>query len=240
MPTLRFVRMQYQPCDLEAWKDGDYSILRCLHASKPLQSILCAKARTRREGRLGRGRSGGDRRFFGEAFVAGELSKQCDAAWYGSFKWLTSPTWLAETPASDNYATQFGEALRHHFGRHLEKLQTRAEKLCGLPNCAKPMPPDLWLIADGRHRFIEVKLPGDTIRGAQLAGLALIATSLPATTVEIVTLNGGCRTTRKWLDREEAALRRADEEFSGFCRKLKASSSVPDGEPRPRQIKTRP
>ena len=45
----------------------------------------------------------------------------------------------------------------------------------------KPSPPDLWLIdGAGNHRFIEVKLPGDTVRDCQLAGLAVIASSLPS------------------------------------------------------------
>ncbi len=39
----------------------------------------------------------------------------------------------------------------------------------------KPVAPDLWLIdKDGCFRFIESKLPGDTIAAHQIAGLALI------------------------------------------------------------------
>jgi hypothetical protein len=39
----------------------------------------------------------------------------------------------------------------------------------------KPVAPDLWLIGkDGKFRFIESKLPGDTISFSEIAGLALI------------------------------------------------------------------
>ena len=51
--------------------------------------------------------------------------------------------------------------------------------------------PDLWLFTGRRHRFIEVKLPGDHLGDSQLAGLALIATCLKAAlpvSVEVVTL----------------------------------------------------
>jgi len=51
-------------------------------------------------------------------------------------------------------------------------------RLCPLLAGKRPMPPDLWLVVDGVHRFIEVKLPGDNLRPEQIAGLALIAACL--------------------------------------------------------------
>ena len=41
------------------------------------------------------------------------------------------------------------------------------------------MAPDFWLLANGEHRFIEVKLPGDCLRAPQYAGLVLLAAHLP-------------------------------------------------------------
>jgi hypothetical protein len=36
----------------------------------------------------------------------------------------------------------------------------------------------LWLIVDGQHHFIEVKLAGDSVKPHQIAGLALLANCL--------------------------------------------------------------
>ena len=44
----------------------------------------------------------------------------------------------------------------------------------------KPALPDLWLFDGEKHRFIEVKLPGDKVRKPQLAAFAVLATSLKA------------------------------------------------------------
>ena len=55
-----------------------------------------------------------------------------------------------------------------------------------------PTAPDLWLISKaGKHRFIEVKLPGDFIAPHQLAGMAAIARVLGprmAVSVELLQL----------------------------------------------------
>ncbi len=84
-------------------------------------------------------------------------------------------------------------ALLKYFGKdQLAKLRKKAiafEK----ETCIRPVPPDLWLV-DGRgnHRFIEVKLPGDSIKARQLAGMAVIASCLrpkSKMSVEIVDLN---------------------------------------------------
>ena len=40
------------------------------------------------------------------------------------------------------------------------------------------MAPDLWLVINGEHRFIEVKLPKDELAPRQFAGLALLANCL--------------------------------------------------------------
>jgi hypothetical protein len=56
-----------------------------------------------------------------------------------------------------------------------------------------PTAPDLWIIDKrGRHRFIEVKLPGDSIAPHQLAGMAAIASVLSGSrkvSVELVELH---------------------------------------------------
>ncbi len=58
----------------------------------------------------------------------------------------------------------------------------------------KPVGPDLWLVTPHEHRFIEVKLPDDTVAEHQLLGLALIVTHLRAQrpiSVEIAQLYSG-------------------------------------------------
>lgn len=100
-----------------------------------------------------------------------------EQGWYGSFKWLTSPRYL-DGRGLTGYAAEFARALRAHF-EDLGRFQQRARRL-GQALGAKPVAPDLWLIVDGRHRFIEVKLPGDSVSARQLAGMALIGRCLRA------------------------------------------------------------
>lgn len=56
-----------------------------------------------------------------------------------------------------------------------------------------PTAPDLWIIDKrGRHRFIEVKLPGDSVAEHQLAGMAAIVAVLSGpqkVSVELVELH---------------------------------------------------
>ena len=148
--------------DLEAWRRRRYGMLKRSSASPFLKEILCRKA----ENRPGT-------RFFGEACVAAEFEHE--HGWYGSFKWLTSPRYIRNTALTGS-AADFAAALNEHFGS-LERLQERAARLSDALGF-KPMPPDLWLIADGKHHFIEAKLPRDSVSNHQLAGMALLAKHL--------------------------------------------------------------
>ncbi len=56
-------------------------------------------------------RQGG--RFFGEAKVAASIPHE--EAWYGSFKWITSPRWCSAQRLGTPYAEQFRDALMAHF-----------------------------------------------------------------------------------------------------------------------------
>jgi hypothetical protein len=154
--------LPYPEAMLNQWRRGNYKLTRELPESSFLRRILHEKIRNRIK--LGR-------RFFGETFVATRVAH--DNGWYGSFKWLSS--W----PATDGspYAAEYRAALKKHFPAVSEI------SLSGMPlrehlEGKKPMPPDLWLFVNGAHQFIEVKLPGDSIRSSQIAGLALIATCL--------------------------------------------------------------
>jgi hypothetical protein len=162
---LHIETLAFPESELLKWKQGDYEMLVQSQASPFIKQILVEKLRRR---------SRRSRRFFGEAFVA--ASVQHEKGWYGSFKWLTSRTEGRDGHAF-GYAGQYRAALRDHFPSALE-LPLKAAALCELLEGKKPVPPDLWLIVNGEHRFIEVKLPGDRIRDTQIAGLALIASCL--------------------------------------------------------------
>ncbi len=135
------------------------------------------------------------RRFFGEAYVASIIKHR--EGYYGSFKWLTNPAFLSAKafPAGDTqcFKEEFRAALHRHFGAiQLAALQKEAGNIKGLGG-QKAVAPDLWLIdRHGNHRFIEVKLPGDTVAVTQLAGMAAIACCLRAKkelSVEIIELH---------------------------------------------------
>lgn len=170
--------LTYSSADLERWKRKDRSLLR---GCQPLvRRLLTAKADTRP-----------GRRFFGKAYVL--ANEGTGESWYGSFKWLTSPKWSAPGPLADDYQEAFRAALQRHF-RNLDTFQQEvraaAEKTAG----SLPVGPDLWLVTRRRHRFIEVKLPGDSLASHQLEGLQLIERHLRAAdgrlvSVEVVTLS---------------------------------------------------
>jgi hypothetical protein len=75
---------------------------------------------------------------------------------------------------ASKYARDYGQALDEHFV-DLTRLRSKALGIQRKLGGKKPVPPDLWLIVNGMHVFIEVKLPGDRIRDAQIAGSALMA-----------------------------------------------------------------
>ena len=142
-----------------------------------LKQVLVEKARVR------------PNKFFGEAFVASHVSH--DEGYYCSFKWLTSATWTDGSRSPSASAAEFKQALRIHFPR-LAELQARARTISERLGGPTPVAPDLWLLANGEHRFIEVKLSGDYLRSPQYAGLALLAAHLPSAlpiAVSVVTLD---------------------------------------------------
>jgi hypothetical protein len=160
-PTIK--RTPYEPRQLGAWQAGRYGMLQRSPASQFIKQILCKKAR-----------SSQGKRFFGEAYVASTIRH--DHGWYGSFKWLTSTRYIDGRNLT-GFADEFALALRGYFAG-LDRLQEKTRRLAKLLGFT-PVAPDLWLIIDGKHHFIEVKLPHDSVSQRQLAGMALIAKYLP-------------------------------------------------------------
>ena len=99
-------------------------------------------------------------------------------------KWLTNRRFAAAKEVKDPDHERLRMALHGHFGEHrLRKLQEAVAVLAR--KCRKqlagkaPTAPDLWLVDKrGKHRFIEVKLPGDSVAPHQFAGMAAIASIL--------------------------------------------------------------
>lgn len=150
----------------DTWVDDDFAFLRNSKASPSIKAVLSKKARVR------------PNRFFGEAYVATRIDH--DDGWYCPFKWFTAASWCdANSPEEDGPSADFRAALAKHFPQ-LRDFQSRVAEFVRLSGVEKPVGPDLWLIADGVHRFIEVKLAGDTLKPRQLAGLALLAKCLPS------------------------------------------------------------
>ena len=68
----------------------------------------------------------------------------------------------------------------------------------------KPSAPDLWLVLNDEHRFIEIKLPEDELAPHQYAGLALIAKFLPSerpVSVSVVNLDNSADRFSEYLNR---------------------------------------
>jgi len=157
--------MNYPKPLLEAWEEGDYSFLVESRASNYIKEILVCKAKKRP-----------GRRFFGEAYISSKIEMK--DGWYSSFKWLTSPKWLTGYRLDFFRGAPFFEALMEYLGpkiilRLQEKTKVYWKGTEG--DSTKPVAPDLLLIGkDGEIRFIESKMPWDTIRPNQVAGLKLI------------------------------------------------------------------
>ncbi|MGE3345211.1 MAG: VRR-NUC domain-containing protein [Vicinamibacterales bacterium] len=208
-PTLVVSRRACDSHQIEEWKKGGTHREKILEGieSKHLRNILELKAATR---------SKTTTRFFGEAFVASTTPHV--EGYYGSFKWLKNQRFASTAPFPRGRSHVFQRALREALHRHFSReriaaLQAATRELNR--TCKRelggvyPTAPDLWLMDEsGHHRFIEVKLPGDSIAPHQLAGLALITSCLggvrPVST-EIVELNPG-----------------DDELFKVFCRSIVA------------------
>ena len=220
MPTLEVTSIDtYADEALKRWRAGDYELLDDPSISPFIRQILREKAERRLATRRRRGK-GGDRRFFGEAYVASRVSH--DDGWYGSFKWLTSPACEVDHHIRATYSQKFGAALQTHFGVRLSQLRERARRVWDLPACRKPMPPDLWLVEGGKHRFIESKLRGDTVSSAQIAGLAVIADCLSdvaPVSVEVIRVVGESEKCRP--EREVAEERQLKAKFREYCDRLR-------------------
>ena len=94
-------------------------------------------------------------------------------------------------PQLDNTRTDDRRPWPETFAVLAGGMRTVARTLSQRLGGQKPVAPDLWLLANGEHRFIEVKLPGDCLRAPQYAGLALLAAHLPSArpiAVSVVTL----------------------------------------------------
>jgi hypothetical protein len=185
--VLQIEFMPYPEKLLDAWENGHYSMLKNSKASGYIKEILVDRAE-RRPGR----------RFFGEAYIASKIEMK--EGWYSSFKWLTSDKWISGEGLNE-FEKLFHYALMKYVGtKALTDLQRKAvslyeihkEKLADGNKYNKPVAPDLWIIdQEDRFRFIEIKMPGDTIRPHQIAGLALIQRYLKVpnpVSVSIVTL----------------------------------------------------
>ena len=163
--------LYYPESLLEAWKLGDYSMLTHSKASDYIKKILNFKLKTR----IGR-------RFFGEAYIASRI--EMNEGWYNSYKWLTANKWISGDGLDPKFEKPFHNALMKYIGLNvLTRLQKNAinfynrhkEKFMDGNRYKKPVAPDLWLIdKEGGFKFIESKLPGDTVGPHQIAGLALI------------------------------------------------------------------
>ena len=176
MRGLSIETLTFREAERDQWTRGNRKMLTTSGASPFLKHVLVEKARVR------------PNKFFGEAFVASHVSH--DKGYYCSFRWLTSATWTDGSRPPSASAAEFKQALRTHFPR-LAELQARARTLSERLGGPTPVAPDLWLLANGEHRFIEVKLPGDCLRSPQYAGLALLAAHLPSSlpiAVSVVTL----------------------------------------------------
>ncbi len=164
--------LSYPESLLEAWKSGEYSMLTMSNASDYIKDILIFKSK-RRPGR----------RFFGEAYIASRIEMK--EGWYNSFKWLTADKWLSGDDLDVKFEKLFYNELMKNFGVDvLSRLQQNSnrfynshkERFMNGKQFQKPVAPDLWLIdREGTFKFIESKLPGDTIGFHQIAGLALIS-----------------------------------------------------------------
>ena len=169
--NLEVIKKPYPKDLLEKWKAGDYSMLTDSYAPDYIKNILIQKAKNRP-----------GRRFFGEAFIASTM--EMTDGWYNSFKWLTAKKWITGIGLKPDFEKPFYHALIKHIDLGcLINLQSEAKKLiegkcddlCVVGKYKKPVAPDLWIIdRNGHFKFIECKLPDDSIAEHQLVGLALI------------------------------------------------------------------
>lgn len=197
--ALKHRSVRYDPADLQAWKQGHYNLLKRSKASAFLKQILVEKARRRRQGRIA-ARKPGDRRFFGEAFVAAHPTFAHRAGWYSSFKWLSAAAWGASAASSSlDYRAEFRKALDKYIV-NLKQVQSKEAILRSRLGGKRAVAPDLWLFTGSKHRFIEVKLPGDDLKAAAASAeigrpaTDLARLNLPALVIMVMMTSSTCGT----------------------------------------------
>lgn len=200
MRTAR-LKTTHAPFDREqqlAWKARRRNAVAFPEIAAEIGRLLRAKAR---------GRSKKTHRFFGEAFVIG--TGTFDNAHYGSLKWLTNPRFASEMSLKSVAERTLRDDLHRHFGLPaIVELQTEVRRLYQQfkreLDGKMPTAPDLWLIGPGnRHRFVEVKLPGDQPAPHQLAGMAALSAVLgrrKRVSVELIYLNNDEATFKVFSD----------------------------------------
>lgn len=162
----------YPPAVLKKWKSGDLSLLEGLPDF--LSNFFSQKAASRP-----------GRRFFGEAWVIKKLLHEADRPWFNSFKWLTAKAWrTGKFSPEQRIESLFCHDLVECLGKdRLRLAQENAAEYCRRhPDRTKPHPPDVVLLnkAPKKSKFIEVKLPGDSLHDGQLEGLTIISQCLLA------------------------------------------------------------
>ena len=175
---------------LDAWRRGQREDIIRLAGSAHLRGVLKLKSSSRKKLTA---------RFFGESYIA-SLNSGC-SGFYGSFKWLTNARFSGLEEFPKGPAKPFQQALRDALHKHFAQpavlevqraaLGLHRQQFAALGG-KKPTAPDLWLIdQQEQHRFIEAKLPGDSLSPHQVAGLALLAACFGArhsVSVEVVEL----------------------------------------------------
>lgn len=157
--------MTFAPREREAWRRASPAGRRKLYADlRPcyLTEVIARKAMVR------------PNRFFGEAYVARAFGYE--DAWYSSFKWLTASCWADGRRLTHPARQDFKSTLGQHFPT-LARVQRLAAAMCAELGIT-PVAPDLWLLRNGEHWFVEVKIPPDALADSQIAGMALIASQL--------------------------------------------------------------
>ncbi|MBM3820923.1 MAG: hypothetical protein FJW14_18175 [Acidimicrobiia bacterium] len=181
---------RFDQAQLDAWRKGRRQELIQLAGSDHLRGVLKLKASSWKRPTA---------RFFGESYVA-SCNSGC-SGFYGSFKWLTNAKFANAKEFSRGPARPFQQALREALHKHftaagVQEVQRAALALHRTQSSAlqgkKPTAPDLWLLDEhDHHRFIEAKLPGDSLAPHQVVGLAVIGACFGrrrSVSVEIVEL----------------------------------------------------
>ncbi len=162
--------MPYPESLLTKWQLGDYSMIIKSDVSEYIRRIIVQKAKTRP-----------GRRFFGEAFVAVSFSSKIKDGFYCSYKWMTVEKWYTSKGLKPEFEKPFYDGLHKYIGtENLKEIQKRSNKYRKGHDGIRPVASDLILIGNtGRLMFLEIKLPGDTIRPNQIPGLAILKSFEP-------------------------------------------------------------